>query len=64
MKYSIDEARLVIADHGFIAKVSAQGGVLVVYEGEEHLPGSWMEIGRCAIKDGKVASSSIASVVG
>lgn len=63
MVYQVEEARRIIADHGFIGRVSAQGGMLVVYEGEEHSPGTWMEIGRLGIRNGTVMGSDIERIV-
>ncbi len=59
MKYSTQEALRVIANHGLIGRVSAQGGFIAIYEGEEHEPGTWMECGRVAIQKGQVQSAAL-----
>ncbi len=59
MTYTTEEARKIIADAGFIARVSATGLGLNVYEGDVDQPGTWMEVGRISIRDGKVSSSSL-----
>lgn len=64
MNYKTDEARRIFADHGLIARVSAEGGILVVYEGEEHSPGTWMEISRIQIQNGEISGSAFHQVMG
>ena len=59
MEYSVEEARRIVANAGFIARVSAGGGLLVLYEGDEERPGTWMDIGRVAIQNGKVSSKAL-----
>lgn len=59
--YTVDEARRFIADQGLIARVSAQGGRLVIYDGDEENPGTWMEVDAVAIRDGMVSARFLAS---
>lgn len=59
MTYTIEEARQIIANAGYIGKVTASGLGIAIYEGDEAAPGTWMEIGRLAIQDGQVSSAAL-----
>jgi len=59
MSYTIEEARRIIADAGFIARVSPNSLGLVVYEGDVDQPGTWTEISRIAIWNERVSSGSL-----
>lgn len=61
--YAVDEARRIIGDAGLIGRASASGTVLVIYDGDEENPGTWMEIDRLRITAGRISSSSLQSVV-
>jgi hypothetical protein len=62
--YDIEWARRVLADAGYIARVSAVGHVLCVYDGDVDDPGTWMECERIAIRDGKVDGAALALLCG
>jgi hypothetical protein len=57
--YQIEEARRIIADAGFIGRISMSGVGLIVYEGEEDRPGTWMEIARISIRHGTVDGGAL-----
>lgn len=63
MDTSIDEAQRIAADAGYIAKVSALGGLLVLYDGDAAAPRTWMECGRVRIQDGKVSAAALAQEI-
>ena len=54
IQYEVEQARRILADHGWIARVSANGGFLNIYDGDVDRPGTWMECERIAIRDGQV----------
>jgi hypothetical protein len=53
-RFTIEQAKRAAAQIDLIARVSAEGGMLLIYEGEEEFPGTWMEVDRLRITDGSV----------
>ncbi len=62
--YSIEEARRIFADHGYVSRRSVMGAGLVVYDGDEDRPDTWMEVGRVSIVDDEISSGAVKAIVG
>lgn len=60
----VSEGRAVLANAGYIGRVSVVGGSLIAYSGDEMDPATWMECDRFVIRDGKVSATAIHAFVG
>ena len=59
MRYSVDEARRIVGDAGYIGRVSASGKLLCIYDGDAEQPGTWMEFARLTITNGTVSGEAL-----
>lgn len=62
--FTTQDAQNFLRAAGYVSRVSANGLGLVVYEGQEDKPGSWMEFDRLAIQDGFISGASLDHVIG